>query len=207
MREREDLIREIVSTEWMMFDKVHNCGSQACCQDDWGTFEVMRGSQMEAWPLDLLENYCKDLRTAESEGRNLLCEKYAYMMEQANPEEYEAIRDRLPVPSIEKVWLTDWICSVLTLCQKETAAQYPALASRYRVVNQNEDRSRAVSFETYLRGELMTYSVETLRTYAAYIEKLTKEGKNLSLMILENAVRHYGYTDLEVAEEDTRGRV
>ena len=52
--DKRELVCHIVSAEWTMFDKVHNCGGRACCQDDWGTFEIMRGSQMEAWPEDLL---------------------------------------------------------------------------------------------------------------------------------------------------------
>ena len=72
--DKRELVCHIVSAEWTMFDKVHNCGGRACCQDDWGTFEIMRGSQMEAWPEDLLNSYLKDLREAAAEERNLLCE-------------------------------------------------------------------------------------------------------------------------------------
>lgn len=205
--DRKELICHIVSKEWTMFDKVHNCGGRACCQDDWGTFEVMRGSQIEAWPEVLLESYWKDLNQAESEGRNVLCEKYAYMMKRTYPEEYEAIREHLPVPSTEKIWLTEWISTALTACQEELASRYPCLIRQGRPVRQEDDRPGTVSFETYLRGELLTYSVETLRTYAAYIEKLGKDGKNLCLMILENMVHHYGYADIAAAEAAAENRL
>ena len=132
--DKRELVCHIVSAEWTMFDKVHNCGGRACCQDDWGTFEIMRGSQMEAWPEDLLNSYLKDLREAAAEERNLLCEKYAYMMERTYPEEYEAMRNRLPVPSLEKIWLTEWICDAMTVWQEETAVCYgPASAFAYRL--------------------------------------------------------------------------
>ena len=82
-----------------MMDKVQNCGGRAHCQDDWETFRLMRTSQMRAWNQPMLDSYLDDLRSAQTEGRNLLCEKYAYMMERTNPAEYAAqmcIRDRLP---------------------------------------------------------------------------------------------------------------
>lgn len=82
----------------------------AHCQDDWETFRLMRTSQMRAWDQPLLDSYLDDLRSAQTEGRNLLCEKYAYMMERTSPAEYAVLRDYLPVPSLEKEWLADWIC-------------------------------------------------------------------------------------------------
>ena len=199
--DKRELVCHIVSAEWTMFDKVHNCGGRACCQDDWGTFEIMRGSQMEAWPEDLLNSYLKDLREAAAEERNLLCEKYAYMMERTYPEEYEVMRNRLPVPSLEKIWLTEWICDAMIVWQEETAVCYPELIRRGRPIRGQEDRPGTVSFETYLRGELLTYSVETLRAYAAYIEKLKKADENICTKILKNMVCHYGYEDLSTAEE------
>ena len=109
MERREETIGTIVGIEWEMMDKVQNCGGRAHCQDDWETFRLMRTSQMRAWNQPMLDSYLDDLRSAQTEGRNLLCEKYAYMMERTNPAEYAALRGFLPVPSLEKEWLADWI--------------------------------------------------------------------------------------------------
>lgn len=59
----------------------------------------------------------------------------------------------------------------------------------------------AKTLETYLRGELLTYSVETLRLYVAFVEKGQKEKINLCEQVLRNTVLRYGYPDLEAAEE------
>ena len=123
------------------------------------------------------------------------------MMERTYPEEYEVMRNRLPVPSLEKIWLTEWICDAMIVWQEETAVCYPELIRRGRSIRRQEDRPGTVSFETYLRGELLTYSVETLRAYAAYIEKLKKADENICTKILKNMVCHYGYEDLSTAEE------
>lgn len=47
----------------------------------------------------------------------------------------------------------------------------------------------------------MTYSVETLRLYAAFVEKNQKEKINLCEQVLQNTVLRYGFPDLAAAEE------
>lgn len=200
MGRKEDTIAIIVEIEWEMMDKVQNCGGRAHCQDDWKTFHLMRTGQMQAWNQPLLDSYLIDLQSAQAEGRNLLCEKYAHMMERTSPEEYAAIKDYLPVPSLEKEWLVDWICQAHIAWQAGLAEQYPTLASRGRNISRDSDRQNAVSFETYLWGELQTYSVRTLRLYAAYIEQLQKAGCNMNRMILADTVSRCGYSSLEAAE-------
>ena len=64
-----------------MFQNVRNTGGRAACQDDFETFDVMRKSQFLTWDLPLLESYWQDLQEGKAQGRNLVMEKYAYMME------------------------------------------------------------------------------------------------------------------------------
>ena len=97
--DNEALIKEIVQTEWAMFDRVSNAGGRAGCQDDWETFDIMRRSQFVVWDRVSLESYRNDLQQAEKQGRNLLTEKYAYMMQDTCPEEYQKIEKELPVLS------------------------------------------------------------------------------------------------------------
>lgn len=196
----ERIIGEIIALEWELFDKVQNCGGRAACQDDRKTFDIMRSSQFQAWSGELLASYRGDLLSARAEGRNPLCEKYAYMMEHTAPEEYAAIRDALPVPSLEKLWLADIICSAHVAWQEELAKRYPHLVNRGRPIHAEVDGPGVTSFETYLRGELLTYSVETLRLYAALVERNQKERINLCEQVLRNTVLQYGYSGLEEAE-------
>ena len=100
--DNEALVKEIVQTEWAMFDRVSNAGGRAGCQDDWETFDIMRRSQFVVWDRVSLESYRNDLQQAEKQGRNLLTEKYAYMMQDTCPEEYQKIEKELPVLSAEK---------------------------------------------------------------------------------------------------------
>lgn len=196
----EEIIREIIGIEWSLFDQIQNRGGRADCQDDWRTFSVMRSSQFRVWPLALLESYRKDLHFAQKEGRNLLWEKYARMMERTAPSEYEALKDALPVPTPEKLYLADLICAVHVLWQEELAKQYPRLTGHGRPIRKENDGPGTTSFETYLRGELLTYSVESLRLYAAFVDKSKKERVNLCEQVLRNTVLQYGFSTLEEAE-------
>lgn len=196
----DGIIREIIETEWTQFDKVQNRGGRAACQDDWKTFAVMRSSQFQVWTQALLESYRKDLRSAQKEGRNLLWEKYARMMERTAPSEYEALKDTLPVLSPEKLYLSDLICAAHVLWQEELAEQYPRLTGHGRPIRKENDGPGITSFETYLRGELLTYSVESLRLYAAFVDKSKKERVNLCEQVLRNTVQQYGFSTLEEAE-------
>ena len=197
---KKELVYAIIDVEWALFDKVQNKGGRAFCQDNWTTFKIMRSSQLLSWTPDMLESYKEDLSVAVKEHRNPLTEKYGYMMERTRPEEYAEIKDRLPACSEEKLTLADRICSYQVPWQDEIADRFPKLANRGRAIHSYEDAPRVTSFETYLWGELKTYSEHTLRLYAAYVEALKAENKNLNQLILENTVHQYGYTSLEEAE-------
>ena len=72
-----------------MFQETENIGGRASCQDQYDTFYANRYSQHNALELDTLESYRKDLADAKAIGRNLITEKYAFMMEFTDPEYYK----------------------------------------------------------------------------------------------------------------------
>ena len=113
---------------------------------------------------------------------------------------YEALKDTLPVLSPEKLYLSDLICAAHVLWQEELAEQYPRLTGHGRPIRKENDGPGITSFETYLRGELLTYSVESLRLYAAFVDKSKKERVNLCEQVLRNTVQQYGFSTLEEAE-------
>lgn len=199
----EDLIKKIVLLEWAEFQQVNNRGGRASCQDDWENFEISRRSQYRAWSNELLESYFKDLETAKSNGRNLLAEKYARMMESTIPKEYEELKRTLPVISPEMKKLIEIIIRIQLKWTEELAKKYPNLSGKGRSIYSHEDREDVTSFETYLRGELETYSKETIDLYYEYVQRLEYQEKNLNIMIMENTVYAYGYDSLETAEKAT----
>ena len=68
------------------------------------------------------------------------------------------------------------------------------------MIHTSEDTAYSTSYETYLRGEISTYSDDMLILYGRFIAKLAQEGKNLTALIMENTVHMYGYPDLDTAE-------
>ena len=70
-----------------------------------------------------------------------------------------------------------------------------------RVLKTSKDTAENTSFETYLRGELSTYSDDTFAKYKAVIEDLLAKNLNLTQMIIENTVHMYGYDSLESADK------
>ncbi len=127
--DKEELIKQILTLEWEMFQATQNAGGRAECQDDWKTFEIMRSSQAKVWSDDALESYLSDLELAGSEDENLVAYKYGYMMELTYPDEFEKIKDRLPAISPFKQSLVEEICSYHGKWTLEAHERYPKLAS------------------------------------------------------------------------------
>lgn len=201
---KEQLIETIISLEWKAFDKVKNEGGRADCQDDFNTFHIMRKSQYLTWGEELLSSWKQDLESARNSGNNLITYKYGYMMESTAPEKFAIIKDQMPVVSKEKRQLIDQIVEIQVSWMEEFAAHFPKLAANSRSVHTMDDNMYNTSAETYLRGELMTYSDETLKLYGVFIVDLAKSRNNLTRMTMENTVHLYGYKSLEAAEEAMR---
>ena len=205
-KDREDdsfkaaLVKELVALEWEAFDKVENEGGRADCQDDWNTFSVMRTSQYATWTEEMLRSYIHDFHVANNNGWNLIAEKYARMMESTTPTRYEQIKDSLPVLSPEKKEIINAIVEIQVKWMEEFAEKYPKAASNARSIHSEEDHPFNTSYETYLRGELGTYSDETLDLYGRFIAKLCSEEKNLAEMTMYQTAILYGYESLEDLE-------
>lgn len=204
--EKTELVEAIVQEEWTMFDKVRNVGGRAACQDDRETFQIMRSAQFEAWDEGSLRSYLEDVSRAKSEGRNLLTEKYAYMMEFTSPGEYRQIAARLPEISEEKSALIQEILAVTMRQTEEFMEQYPKFGANSRPVHEGENRTGVTSIETYGIGEWKTYSVKTLRLYYTHIKKLEGNGQSIVYRIYENTAKRHGYPDVSTAERSI-GRV
>ena len=196
----DSLVNEIIRREWQMFDRVQNEGGRAACQDDAWTFYVMRYSQFAPLSEDVLESYRDDLDQAAREGRNLLFEKYAYMMEYTDPRTFDrTLKGRIPAISPYKNELVARVANALIASEKEFAACYPKLHQKGRPTEGlNADN---VSAHVYTLGELKTYSERTLARYDAHLHARKAQGKeNISTAVHRIMVSFYGYSSLEAAE-------
>lgn len=200
--ERCRIIRDIIDMEWGMFQRVEGLGGRAACQDQYPTFKIMRSSQFLAWDGETLEAYREDLIRAGKAGRNPVMEKYAYMMESTDPAYYRAnLQHRLPPVSEDKAGLIRRILAQLLRWDREVAGEFPGLARRGRPLAATADQPGVTSVETYMEGELKTYSLTTLHLLLRHVERLQREGDNLVRQILRFTVEQYGFSSLEEAEQ------
>ncbi len=200
------LIESVVSQEWSQFDKVNNEGGRADCQDDWTTFRIMRSAQFLNWPVDLLTSYLDDLKQAESEGRNLIAEKYGRMMESTAPEKYRNICHLFPKRSSERLSLQEKIIAAEMDMDNDFMSRYPLYAGGGRPSRTTSDREYITSKETYIRGEMSTWSDRTFDLYYKWFVTLSEQGFNLPEMTSENLAELYGYDSLSDLEERLKKR-
>jgi hypothetical protein len=195
----ENVIDVIVDIEWKMFQNVQNTGGRVACQDDYDTFKINRSSQMAGMPEAALESYMGDLAEADKSGRNLLSEKYARMMQSTSPAEYALVEYLLPSLDPEVPPLIDRIVEIVLEWEEELSEKYPHILSRGRPLRSEADTPSDTSKETYLRGELATYSARTLELYLEHLLQQKSDDVNGSGIILENMVKQYGFNSLEEA--------
>lgn len=198
--DKNELIDKIIKLEWEAFDKVDNEGGRAFCQDDWTTFEIMRKSQYLEWNEPLLESFIEDFEAANARGWNLITEKYGRMEKTTSPEEYAKIEDKLPPHTKEQDAIIEQIVAIQVAMMEDVVAKYPKLADNARTLRTADDKPWDTSYETYLRGELGTYSEVTLSLYGMFIAELAKKGENLAYNIISNTAKLYGYESIDAAE-------
>lgn len=173
---KDELIQQILALEWPMFQQVRNRHGRAACQDDERTFTIMRLSQFAAWDEATLTSYHQDLLATKKDGRNIMTEKYGYMMAWTHADEFQLIQADLPAVSMEKRQLVHQILHQQIHWMTETAIAYPNIVRKGRPIRQTQAAPDETSFETYTAGELMTYSLPTLYSLWAHMQNLKKSG-------------------------------
>lgn len=198
---KKKLVQQVVAEEWKQFREVKNEGGQADCQHNWPTFEIMRTSQFYTWNEETLRSYLDDLNRAEQTGWNLVMEKYARMMEHTAPREYEALEKELPVRSEKRKELQNQLVSIYMQWTREMHEKYPDLTKRGRHISADEDSQWDTSSETYLQGELGTYSETTIQLYARMMVERLKREENPVEENMNYMVHFYGYHSLQEAND------
>ena len=188
MKNKQGLIQEIIDLELDMFLNVR-AREPVSCQENPEAFRFHRGVLFSVWSEAALESYRDDLVRANVEGLNLMTLKYARMENSIPPLSENPLIDR--IVEIEIAWT------------KELAAKYPKLNSRGRPID--EDGSRGTSVKTYLRGELETYSDNTLALYYQNQTQALEQKENLAEKVLLATAVGAGYESLQEAEDGLPG--
>jgi hypothetical protein len=203
--EKITLAEQVVRLEWAQFQDVNNEGGRANCQGDWPTFHQMRLAQFATWPIRLLESYRDDLALAPHENRNLLTEKYAWMMQSTDPAYFDDnLRAHLPVLDSERRAIQERIIATQVAWARTFMNHYLMLGANMRVLTTSQDTRDITSFETYLRGELSSYSLRTVELYADWIRDCSARARNITTETLLNTVLLGGFASLDDAEDYLR---
>jgi hypothetical protein len=201
MDTENSLIEKVVDWEWELFQNVENIDGKASCQEDPKTFKIMRFSQFESWPEAALESYLDDLNEANKKQINLISEKYARMMSSTSPSHYAKIEHLLQPLDSDKQKLIEKAVRIVLEWEEELVKKYPYILRKGRPLYSSLDSPFVTSVETYLRGELSTYSKRTLELYYEHLLNEKSRNMNASEITLESMVRKYGYKSLEEANE------
>ena len=198
---KDDLPEMIAALEFDAFDEVKNEGGRASCQDNWSTFSLMRKSQYNCWNKELMVRYATDFMLSMRDAWNPITEKYGRMEESTAPEKWEKIKDSFPEIDEESRAVIEAVVSLQVSWMEEFAKKYPRFASGARVIHTCEDTPEETSYETYLRGEISSYSPEMLKMYAQFVADTAAAGKNLAYMTMNETAKLYGYENVDAAEK------
>lgn len=200
---RLEIEQKVVDLEWEMFQQVKGIDGRAPCQDQMKTFIIMRMSQYESWDIEVVESYLKDLEEAKANGRNLVMEKYAYMMEETDPGYFAQIKHLLPEVSDEAKIIIEKIVAHFKLWVEEFAIHYPNIRKNGRPAEASSVDG-TTSLINYLKSELATYSLRTLERFVVSI--MANKELNRYWLSMEKMVQFYGYKSLDEAEADLIGK-
>ena len=190
-REKKDIIEEILSKELTMFLSVPSA-QKSTCQEHPESFKLHRRAQFSSWSKDTLESYLHDLERAQENGTNLMTLKYARM-------------DNL-IPELNSNPLIDTIVGYKCSWQRSMMKKYPGIMSGGRPLSSAEDSAIMTSFETYLTGELETYSDATLELLSKDILAKHAQGISMAEEIYTFLAKEMGYGSLDEAEQTLRDR-
>ena len=197
---REELIKEIIDREWEMFSVLKNTGGIAECQNNKPEFIIMRSGQWDNLPDKILESYKQDLIDAKEFGRNLLEEKYIRMMEYSAPSEFEGIKHLLPNISNGSLTLIKQIEKIYLNWGDEFESKFPKFSKLCRPLRSSGDIPERASVQTYLIGELSSYSTRTVLFYYDYVKQCVEKGINLIYVTHTDVVKKKGFNSIEEVE-------
>ncbi len=176
----EARIQRIIDLEWPMFHGV-KASEPAACQEEEGTFRLMRWMSHSVLPPEVLDPMEAQLAEAAARGRNLMTEKYARMAGQIPPLKETPLIGEIVAAEGE------WMLAV--------NRRYPLTFT-----------GRGDAFGTYLAADLETYSDATLTAYHAFTLEALAAGRNLVEERYTNLFRRMGFKDIEAREAQARMR-
>lgn len=178
-KKREETLKKIVIDEWNFFTNINNIGKRAYCQDNSFTFIYSRLCYWNIYNDIILTSYLNDLVNAKNENRNLVTEKYAYIMQYTDPEYFNKIKKYLPPISDYKKNTVNSIMLIYMNWEEEIKKNNPELLDNNRDLYNPSQSTARTTIEYYFKGELISYSESTLNLILKYYLSAFQKGINL----------------------------
>ncbi len=179
--DKNSLIKDIIVIEWEQFTSAVNMGKRSYCQDQIENFILSRAAYLSIYNVDILLSYLSDIKMAKSDGFELVTQKYAYMMENTDKAYFDTIKERLMPVSLTKKTLVDCIMCMYVYCLEQLESLGKGCSNR--PLYSTSDSKQSTSAESYMRGELKSYSEKTLKKILVFYLSSVVEGHN---PVLEN---------------------
>lgn len=205
--DKQELIEDIIDLEWDLFRNVNSKAPKAACQLDKKAFHLYRFSNYAIWTVDILDTYKAFILDSIKAGRNILTEKYAYMMEETDPENWESISAHLREIDEEEIILIEKIWEINRIWATDLQARFPNLLSLGRPIEASGDENQVTSAETYFKCELKTYTMEILTKLYSWYSKNLDEGKSLLEDNYKIMVSLLGFSNLQEAEDRAKNQL
>lgn len=121
-------------------------------------------------------------------------------MASTSPTEFERIQHLLPTPENEVFKLAKRIVDIVLVWQQALAKKYPTVTKMGRPIFSYQDTPGVISVETYLKGELLTYSIRTLELLLEDYQLKKSQNINGSEIVLDQVAEQHGYRSAALAE-------
>jgi len=151
-------------------------------------FKFSRSAQFIPWSLEALKSYLNDLEGALHDGVNLISIRIDNVH---NPKNTNPI--------------VDVIVAHQCLWQREVIRKYPAMMNGKRMAGNIGESPFLASFESYLKGELETYSDRTLSLLHRDILDKHAQGINMAEETYRYLIHELGFDSLSEAEKHAGG--
>jgi hypothetical protein len=174
----ENIIKHIIDLEWAMFHSV-KASEPAACQEEEGTFRLMRWMSHSVLPAPILAAMAAHLEQAAAQDRNLMTEKYARMGGQIPP-----LKD---TPQIGAIVAAE--CGWMLALHRLYPLTFPGTGER---------------FEAYLAADLETWSDQALELYHGFVQAALAAERNPVQARYSNLFKRLGYASIEEREHKAR---